>query len=296
MGRRLKALKQRLYHYYPLQKRSDRPLYGGVYVQRYQLFSEPSLSIQYLSKRGAQVAFPIAKVYLAADDATLYEVYGIGKKRNHDHAMRQKVARWKRYSPAFTPLPEGERLYEGERRYYLLRKDGTTALLAEKPGVWRGGKSTLTRQAIAEWLRAGDGLLAYPLFTKRARRFVRRLVAELVGIQCGIMLWHVSSIPNTSKGYRLGVHLSFTVSTPPTSTRDGRTLGVEIYMYDREAREHHHVDGDYGMKHCHFLACQHPEPGAYRSRHPLLRWKCAADAIVGIKEWIIGDIYIPGPG
>jgi hypothetical protein len=296
MARRQKVLQKRLYHFDALRKRGDRPLYGGVHVNRSARIGECAVSIEYRSKRHEGLAFPIARVYQAADDATLFEVYGIGKRRNTDEMTRKKIALWKRYAHVFTPMPQGGRWYDGDRPYYLLCKDGSTRALSAKPGVWRGGQSSLARKSVEAWLSHNDDLSSYVLFKKRARRFVRRLVAELDGIPCRLALWHGSCITDSNKRYHPGLHLSLAVSTPPTSTQDGRTLGVEMYMYNRWAREHHHVDGDYGMKHCHYLACQRPDPGQWRSNGPLLLWKCGNDAIAGIKEWIIGDIYIPGPG
>ncbi|NCA15172.1 MAG: hypothetical protein EBS89_13830, partial [Proteobacteria bacterium] len=126
---------------------------------------ESYISVVY--KAAQDGSFSIARIYRAADEATLFEVYGIGKQRNHDAGLRQKVARWKRYAHVFTPLPEGERLYHYERRYYLLRQDGSTALLADKPGVWRGSESLLARKYVDRWLNYDAKLRNYPLFLKR---------------------------------------------------------------------------------------------------------------------------------
>ena len=297
MGRK-KVLKQRVYTFRQLWKKrlgsgaGPLRLYGAVQVTGNSAFNGPAeLGIRYIPK-DTDHNFPIAAVYRAANNATLYVMYGIGQKRNQPE-MRQKIARWMRYAPAFTPMPPGERLYEGQRRFFLRQEDGSTSELPDMPGVWT--KYPLVNQRLADWTDAG--FATYPLFARRARRFARMLREEVSPLGGELRLQELSVIRAADKRYHDQPGLSLELALPPSASRHGRVLGIEVFMYDREARQHHRVDGDYGMKNCHFLAC--PAPVHHYSGpqlRKLMRWKCAKDAIIGIKEWILGDLYIPGPG
>jgi hypothetical protein len=309
MAKRKKPLKQRLYTYEQLNKklRNLPPkvhyvrLYGAVLAEvtaRRAADLEPSsMGIIY---RGKDIVytdgvvrqgegFPIAAVYRAADNASVYMLYGIGRKRNKS-AMRRKIARWMRYAPAFTPMPAGERLYEGERRFYLV-KDGAVTQAPDLPGVWLDPPPT--HRNLRDW---ADGehreFRSYENYPRRCRLFARRLQRELAeAFPVELNLIHHPEIIWRRFGY-YGKGVGLSVKTPPTATQNGRCLDVQIRMYDdAEARRFHHVDGDYGIKNCHFYALERGKKWS-----DVMRWKCARDAINGIKEWIIGDIYIPGPG
>ena len=295
MAKRRKPLKQRLYTFMQLHKRlRNLPpkvhhvrLYGAV-TAAHSASNFPKMGSVSLCYRGA-IQFPIAEVYRAADNASVYMLYGIGRRRNTPE-MRRKIARWMRYAPAFTPMPAGERLYEGERRFYLV-KDGAVTQIPDLPGVWLDPPPT--HRTLRDW---ADGehreFRSYENYTRRCRLFARRLHRELAeAFPAELDLIHHPEIIWRRFGYhKKGVGLS--VKTPPTATQNGRCLDVQIRMYDdAEARRFHHVDGDYGIKHCHFYALERGKKWS-----DVMRWKCAKDAINGIKEWIIGDIYIPGPG
>jgi len=298
MAKRKKPLKQRLYTFMQLHKRLRKlpptahhvRLYGAV-TAAHSTSNFPKMGSVSLCYRGA-IQFPIAEVYRAADNASVYMLYGIGRNRNTPE-MRRKIARWMRYAPAFTPMPAGERLYEGARRFYLV-KDGVVTQIDERsmPGVWHYGPPP-PRQNLRQWsLGEGDRYRSYENYQRRCRLFAGRLRRELAnGFHAELLL-----VTRPEVGWwkfhhrRDGVGIQ--VATPPTATQNGRCLDVQIRMYDdAEARRFHHVDGDYGIKHCHFYALERGKKWS-----DVMRWKCARDAINGIKEWIIGDIYIPGPG
>jgi hypothetical protein len=88
------------------------------------------------------------------------------------------------------------------------------------------------------------------------------------------------------------VGASLHVCTAPTPRKDGKRLLIKVGPYTDEGRTHHHVDRDYARKHSQFFAVEEGESW----RNGGMRWKCRKDAIIGIKEWVLGDIYIPGPG
>jgi hypothetical protein len=322
MARRRKALRKRMYTYEQLdakQLRWDKkivrdrptpiyaneryaPLYGSVgfwhgdwpYWLRMQpgkKRSPPGVSIQYSHKR-METSLVLAYVYRAADGATLYVVPGLGKSRNKKPEVRRRIAAWKRLVPAFTPH-DGSRLLGGEYAMYLL-KDGQATRLYKPVPIWLSAPKYWCWDAKAwkegkAWGQHWSRL--YPLFPRRCMLFATRLRKALQdGPACEVQLagghgWgHYWGGPKGN---------SLTVCTPPAGGRDGRSLTVHIAMHDSESRSFHHVDGDYGYKHCQFFA---GEGMMTMVNKKLLRWKCRNDAIVGIQEWVLGCIHIPGPG
>jgi hypothetical protein len=322
MARRRKTLRKRVYTYEQLDAKGLRwtkktarsgstplygddryaPLYGSVRIwdgewpywlrmQHGKKRIAPGVSIRYKPKR-MDMSLVLAYVYRAADGATLYVVPGLGKSRNKKPEVRQRIAAWKRLVPAFTPH-DGSRLLQHEYAMYLL-KDGQANRLDKPVPIWLSDPKAWCWDARA-W-KQGEahgnnwGRL-YPLFPRRCLLFATRLRKALQdGPACEVQL---------TKWHGWGDHWggpkgnSLTVCTPPAGGRDGRSLTVHIAMHSSESRSFHNVDGDYGCKHCQFFA---GEGMMTLVNKKLMRWKCRKDAIVGIQEWVLGCIHIPGPG
>ena len=274
----------------------DCPLRGGMIVTGH--FTKHYLLLRYESK---QFSFDLARVYRASGGDTVYEVCGVGfhpaatiaaakDKRAKQMALWRKA--WRRYAPMFTPVEEGGPTLGAVAVYYRLH-DGVATPCGrvdntgpDRTGVWLSRTVVYSSPTPAEWAAEYP---AYPNFPRRAAVFYTRLRKEVVDAGIG----EAKPMRGEPMGWRgePGPGLRFEVCSPPSRHRNGRRLLVSMAMYDKEGREFHHVDGDYAPQHSQFFAL---EDG--KSRAEMVRWKCVADALVGIKEWIIGDIYIPGPG
>jgi hypothetical protein len=135
----------------------------------------------------------------------------------------------------------------------------------------------------------------YPKFRAKARAFYRSLHLRLsTGLPA------VVRFGGSSEGMRkvMSVYaahgrwrgLLLTVSTPPASKQPSRMLHVLIRMHDKASRDALGIDWDYGLAHCHVVAVEYGESYAHRTE-----WKSAKEALVGIREWVNGTLYIPGP-
>lgn len=295
MARR-KVLKRRLYTYEQLDKRVADwvksgekrypALYGNVIVEYAPGRTQPGLCIRYVGKKSP---FTLASVH-HTNVGTLYEVHGIGAGRNKP-SVRKSIDLWTRYVSIFTPHDAGQRLYGGERKRYLL--DGGVVVPLddhEVPGIWRTMPRSM--QPKAEGWALGGGHNEFhtlPNFTRRCRVFATRLRKALADDGMGAV--QLRNHHGWSLNWNIPRGNSLHVCTPPHGTHNGRRLVVQIAVHDGESRRHFHIDGDYATAHSQFIAIE--DGKTWREQ---LRWKCARDAIFGIKEWIIGDIYIPGPG
>jgi hypothetical protein len=299
MANRKKALKQRLYTYERLNSRLFKYVRSGT--GEYQLYLYGKVAIGYaaggrmlhgidISYRGKHGNIRIATVYRLLDGDTMYAVHGIGKRQNKSKLVRHQIDLWQRYAPAFTP--QTTRLYGGEGRHYLLRAGSVSVTPLEEPhGAWLTMPSAMCPKP-NDWT-GGVGFnkgkfKSLQNFPRRCKLFATRLRLSLAEDKQGevqLRNWHDWGHGRTPEGNTLHV------CTPPSTRRNGRQLVVHIAMHDAESRKFHHIDGDWGIKHCQFFALERG-----KDRSDMMRWKCAKDAINGIKEWIIGDIYIPGPG
>lgn len=292
MGRRKKTLAKRLYTFEQLDAKWRRgnkrgthgKLYGNVKVGR-SLRTPNALRVSYTGKR---CAFNIAHVHRGYDGSTVYHVLGIGAARNKP-SMRRNIDLWMRYAPVFTPLDPGERLCSGSGVWYRLH-NGEITRLHSRPGLWLSWPST-GRPSPDQWMAGNKHVATFPNFQRRCRLFATRLKKSLADLPDSVMQLIMNGEHPPPYIMPGGPGVELQVFTPPTEWQDGRALTVKMCMHDVESRHFHHVDGDFGMAHNQFFALE-----IGKKLHDMLRWKCSKDAIVGIKEWIIGDIYIPGPG
>ena len=272
----------------------DCPLRGGMIVTGHYLKS--CLILKYVSK---QFSFELARVYRASGGDTVYEVCGVGfkpaasvaaakDKRAKQMAFWRKA--WRRYAPMFTPVEPATTL--GAITVYYRLHDGVATPCGrvdntgpDSQGVWLSRTAVYSSPTPENWAAE---YTAYPNFPRRAAVFYARLRKEVVDAGIG------EAKPLRDEKVRwfgASPGIGFEGCSPPSRHRNGRRLLVSMAMYDKDGRQFHHVDGDYAPQHSQFFAL---EDG--KSRAEMVRWKCVADALVGIKEWIIGDIYIPGPG
>lgn len=288
MARR-RVLKRRLYTYEQLatrRRRYDTPLYGSVRISHTDNCAGHRL--RYINGKTG-TSFLMADIY-RTDVGTLYEVHGIGEGRNKP-SYRKAIELWRRYVPVFTPHDAGQRLYKGDRARYLLTGGVAVPLQDhEVPGVWL----TMPRSMVPkrESWALGDPAQKFhllPNFIRRSRLFATRLKKKVEADDMGVVQLRYGT-DWSGNWFRLCGN-ALQVCTPPQGSRNGRRLVVEIGVHNTESRRYFHIDGDYAIKHCQFVA---REDG--KKWDDCLRWKCSRDAILGIKEWIIGDIYIPGPG
>lgn len=296
MGRR-KVLTRRLYTYEQLdskvlkwsrkQGKHKPSLYGNVCAEFTTDRMGPGFRIRYVGK---DTQFTIAHVYRSSE-GTLYEVHGIGKARNKPQ-VRRAISLWTKYAPAFTPHSPPTRLYDKDKARYLLLDGVTTNITRHQPpGIWQTMPRAMVPTKGEEWGNGGswNNFRSFQNFPRRCRLFATRLRKALEEEGLGVVQLRHSAAWPQHWGIPAGNALH--VCTPPHGTHSGRRLVVQIAMHDANSRTFHHVDGDYAIKHCQFFALE-----GGKTMSDMLRWKCSKDAINGIKEWIIGDIYIPGPG
>lgn len=316
MAKRRKRLKQRLLTYGELDARTVRAikksrkevkagriravscaatLYGSVRATPAGIGKE-CFEIQWygnLRRAGgpdAMATVTLARVYALSDGDTGYLVTGVGAARKRSKAGDSEVKVWKRYASVFTPFPKGRLLTVGQSAAYRVH-DGTVTEW-DGAGCW-ATMPTCNRPEPAFW--AGGGFVPgkpdkvpyglYPNFMSRCRRFHSDLRKQLADLPHAVVqLLHKSEVAG-----RIAMGNSLHVCLPPTRTKHGRRLIVSAVMHNDESRRFFHIDGDYSPRHSQYYALDAMRPGE------LMRWKCGKEALVGIKEWVLGSIYIPGP-
>jgi hypothetical protein len=259
-------------------------LYGAVRVEY-----SPGMSSLFIVCRGAAAVYRIAEVHSIAGGDTLYRVLGATDEiRKSTPAAR---AKWRKYVTMFTPRTvEGRVLRSDPARWYRIR-NGTATEIAEVPRdavSWLPRNRSLllpksSRPTPQQWVQ---GLEQYPKFVRRSLRFARDLRKALAdGIKADMQLIEKHEMQINRLFHANGLFLH--VCLPATEQARSKRLVVGIGMHDKESRAHFQVDGDYGIKHCQLEAYDADTKNEYR-------WPCRRDAIVGIKEWVMSSIYIPG--
>lgn len=291
-----KKLRKKVYTYEQLEailvarkkgRRKTTALYGSVLV-RGTYPDRHSIEIAYYTDR---ITVPLARVYRAADGASVYWVLpppDLHRRRKDYWIYKRTADIWKRYIRVFTPY-DAPRVFSHPTLRYLV-SGGVATPVSEMPGCWqsfpRGTVALEPGQWATEFLRSAR---KYHTVTRRARVFATRLRKTL---EDGPPT--VTQVFDPLHGDR--AHIPFVgaqlhVCTAPTRTQRGKRLLIKVGPYDDAGRTHHHVDGDYARKHSQFFAVE--EGKSWRDGG--MRWKCSKDAIAGITEWILGDLYIPGP-
>ena len=288
-----KKLRKKVYTYEQLEAilharktgtRRSTSLYGSVIVA---LAQRPpcAIAIAYDTDR---LVVPLAYVYRAANGDTAYSVVSPDRYYRKENPARYKtrLATWKRYVRAFTPYDERRVFADDIRMHYIVR-DGVATHVPRLPGVWQHVPRGLLPEP-KNWAKPFERR-KYKTLARRCRLFATRLKRALAdGPPCVVQVF------DELHGYH--AHIPFVgatlhVCTAPTAEQNGKRLLIKVGPYDDAGRTHHHVDGDYARKHSQFFAVE--EGKSWREGG--MRWKCSKDAIAGITEWILGDLYIPGP-
>ena len=266
-------------------------VYGSVYVR-----GSPTARYLNLVRNPGKMPedgyMDIATVTSVAGGDTLYHVVGFGKDRNAKGRINRFT--WRRLARRLTPY-DGLKC-KGEWRYRV-KQDGRFEYLP--PGTPDPRPSLLYPSSLlpkgpAAWISDYAKVSSYPNFINRAKRFARALRVAVDG-QFGArvqLLWasHAATFQPT-EGPAVWLH----VCLPPHETQDGKRLLIAIAMHDKASRQFFRVSGDYGQRHCQFLATDLDSRQMRQGWPYKYQWKCQADAIVGIKEWVLGSLYIPGP-
>lgn len=311
MAKRRKKLKQRILTYGEIDGRITRhykkhknpmcsvPLYGSVEAgipaincNHFEIYWMGNLRRAGGPSVNRKVV--LARVFAMSDGDTGYVVSGVGKSRNNTEEDAATIKVWKRYVGVFTPHDPKERLIEKHAVGYRIHDGqvirGQTVWGGPAHPMLRGAWWTLptaNRPDRKRWLSGWKEEFAnYPKFRARSIRFANDLRKRLAdGPTAVVQLLH----RNEGRGW-VEPGLQLHVCLPPSRTDDGRRLVVQAAMHTRESRAYHKVSGDYGPRHSQYIAWQQ---GDDRSR--VMRWKCGADALNGIVEWVLGSIHIPGP-
>jgi hypothetical protein len=293
MTQRQKKLRKKVYTYEQLEAilhahstgaRRSSSLYGSVVAAPSRAWP-CAIAIAYETDR---LVVPLAYVYRAANGGTAYSVAGPDTYYRRQNRQRHERIRetWKRYVRAFTPYNERRVFADDIRMHYIVR-DGVATHVPRLPGVWQHVPRGLL-PAPKNWAKPFEHR-KYKTLARRCRLFATRLKRALAdGPPCVVQVF------DELHGYH--AHIPFVgatlhVCTAPTAAQNGKRLLIKVGPYDDAGRTHHHVDGDYARKHSQFFAVE--EGKSWRDGG--MRWKCSKDAIAGITEWILGDLYIPGP-
>lgn len=317
MAKRRKKLKQRVLTYDEITSRISRAkkkdsksrmcgavLYGSVTAQVtalnanfYEIGWWGNLRRAGGPDKSERVAF--ARVFRLSDGDTGYVVMPISRARKNNKRDAARLKVWKRYVGVFTPHDPSHRLFNLAVGYRIRNGVATRCEVENDTmahpfpaGCWQS-LTPVNRPAVSYW--AGGGFTPgqpdkvpyglYPKFIARCRRFHSDLKKQLAdGPQAVVQLLHKSEVTG-----RIAMGNSLHVCLPPTRTKHGRRLIVSALMHNDESRRFFHIDGDYSPRHSQYFALDVMRPGE------LMRWKCGKEALVGIKEWVLGSIYIPGP-
>jgi hypothetical protein len=267
-------------------------VYGNVYVR-----SSPSARYLQLVRNPGKTPedgyMDIATVTSVAGGDTLYTVVGCGRGTSKPRHRNYRLT-WRRLARRLTPY-DGLKC-KGEWRYRV-RQDGRFECLppatpAPRPSLLY--PSSLLPQGPTAWVSGYARVSQYPNFIDRAKRFARALRVAVDG-RFGArlqLLWnaHAATFQPTQE-QAVWLH----VCLQPHDNRDAKRLLIAIAMHDQISRKFFRISGDYSKRHCQFLATD-LDTDASRVQWPYqYRWKCKADALAGIKEWLLGSLYIPGP-
>ena len=243
-----------------------------------------------------EVSVVLAQVYALHGGATGYVVPGVGKVSNKTPIDKAMARIWRKYVGVFTPHDPKHRLPDRQHAVYRLLNGVVT------PWRWSStGRSpegcwltlpTCNRPKPSLWAKGvthRKDFTNFPKFRARSTRFARDLKKSLADGPTAVMQYLLQSeCTVTAQFLADGVDLQ--VCLPPTRTTQGKRLVVRAAMHTQESRQYFHVDGDYTPRHSQYMCWEHGTP-----RMQLMRWKCGKEALIGIKEWVLSSIHIPGP-
>lgn len=292
-----KTMKQRIYTYDQLdailQKRGSGPnKHGHVVARLYSSMHAVARHENYLRLArigsGGSHGFTLAYVWKVAGGDTVYAVASPSDDLRRSPRGR---AMYRADCKRFTPREITGRTPTDWAWYRI--HDGVARMIAA--GLVREGPPNAslllprcTRPDYSEWTqpegyRALDWKSHFPKLCGRAKAFYTRLKRELKdGPACTVQLLRSGETPGWFT--RNGLHMH--VVMPPTERARSPRLFVAVCNHDQWSRTYFHVDGDFSMRHAHVIGAD-----AAKSEY---HWRSTRDAIVGIKEWVMANIYIPG--
>ena len=245
------------------------------------------LSLRHVSRSGREFSF--ARAYRVDKGGTLYCVHGLSKTlsaRQHS-AFRNSVR-------AFTPHEVSGRVL-GDPSWIRIHNGNAVSL--PQPATNSAGKPLacwldvhpITRPSYEMWLTGWKP--SHPKLCGRARSLYTRLARELRdGIPAHVQLLHGSEYSGVSHWCPRG--LAMHVCVAPSSRAQSVKLVLIVSNHDLASRRHFGVDGDFGIRHSQVWGVE--MTGAGWNRTDPIKWKSTRDAVVGVKEWVMNSIYIPG--
>lgn len=259
-------------------------LYGNVYVST--THTGAGLSIRYVGSDRTPGFMP-ATVYKIAGGDTMYRVSGVDKDSRKDKRRR---ALYRDVVHRFTPrvivgrVPadsEWFRIHDGVARPMPAPKE-----VRNVPVNCSLAYASVTRPSCKEWL--AEHQTHHPKLCGRARSFYVRLRKALQdGLPCTVQLVRPLEVPIWA---RRSSSPTLHVCLPPSEREPSRRLFVAVSNHDLYSRRHFGVDGDFGHRHAQVIGMTPKGVSGWEE----LRWKSTRDAIVGVKEWVMNSVYIPG--
>lgn len=254
-------------------------------------YSGVGFALRHVSSNGEQ-AFEFARIYRVAGVDTVYCVFGLDKDKARKARMRNL---YRRAVSCFTPHDiVGHTPTERHSKWFRVH-DGVARLVpapetyatGEPRNCWLG-LHPITRPSYEQWLRAWHE--QHPRLCNRARSFYVRLRRELkAGLPCTAQLLKHTEVPRGMWHTPHGPAMH--VCVPPTERGRSQKLVLVVHNHDLHSRRHFGVDGDFGHRHAQVWGMVVGRDGG---RPEVLRWKSTRDAIVGVKEWVMNSVYIPG--
>lgn len=285
-----KTMKQRIYTYDQLDailcRRGEADQHGFVRARLYSTMHvvahrQPYLRLVRGSTAG-RIGYPLAYIWRAAGGDTVYGVSepSIDMRRSpKGRAMYRKDC--KRFTPRELsgPLPKSMawyRIHDG-----VARPITVAATVREGPINSSLLLPRSTRPSYAEWTQ--PHVAHHPKLCNRAKAFFTRLRRELKdGPACTVQL--IRSVERPGLFHPTGLHMQVVMAATERA-RSPRLL-ISVCNHDKYSRTRFHIDGDFAVRHAYVIG---KDAGKDE-----LQWRSTRDAIVGIKEWVMANIYIPG--
>jgi len=243
------------------------------------------LSLRHVGNYG----FEFARVYKVAGGDTVYSVFGLAKDK---HSKERTRGVYRRAVTRFTPHDITGKTPTFHVGYFRVH-DGVARTVpapdsfanGEPRNCWLGFHSA-TRPSYDQWLSSWKEY--HPRLCNRARSFYVRLRRELKdGLPCTVQLLKYGERPRGGVYPPNGPALH--VCVPPTERGRISKLVLVVHNHDLDSRRHFGVDGDFGHKHSQVWGAS-----VCGGKDEVFRWKSTRDAIVGVKEWVMNSVYIPG--
>lgn len=286
-----KTMKQRIYTYDQLEsilyRRGGEPnkhghitarLYSSMHVVAHR---QPYVRLVRVGSDGRH-GFTLAYIWKVAGGDT---VYCVAPPSDDLRRSKQGRARYRTDCKRFTPREFTGRLPH-DWAWYRIHNGVARTIAAAKTVVDGPPNCSLllprcTRPTYAEWV--APHIAHHPKLCGRAKAFFTRLRRELKdGPACDVQILRQAERPSMFPP--TGLYMQ--VVMPPTERGRSPKLFVAVCNHDVHSRRHFHIDGDFAVRHAHVI-------GKVSGKDEL-QWRSTRDAIVGIKEWVMANIYIPG--